>query len=493
MKKNFAMLVRIGLLTVTVLSMLLATVACGNEKPEMFSTEEVVGDYEEENDSLITTDNATKTQEDTTAPIKKNKKPKDNKSTSSTSSTSTSTKKSNYNPYSDIASKKDGKSITIMLWWKPSKTEEKVMKDFKSKYNIDYKVVTTTHELYQTRLTAMVASNKDVPDICAMDHESFPIPIIKNQVQMLSSDIFDLKNDDAYDISQMDLFKWKGKYYGIQLKGNMTYQRGCVYFNETLFKERGITNPYDLWKKGQWNWDTFKNCAKKMTFSNGGKTTYGITSDNTWITYLMASTKTDFVKNTGKEIKNNLSDKNIKKTLSLVSDLKLGGYWNPQEGGTKALVNRETAMLLEGSWLVEANSASNSLEPINGKWGVVPIPSPKGQTSVQAITPTVWCIVSGAKSPKSASYFLRYWLDSDNFNMKNQIPNSTAREVFNAMNENPNRYGIISHGITTYVDSNNFWQLLAISEQPKNDIPVSIQEMNPMLNGILAQIKSDSK
>lgn len=458
-----------------VFAIVLATAGCGDD-PEDFSTYEVVEGYDEDDSGEIV-------KSDDDGDVSSNDQLKQ----------STSNNGSKFDPYSNIASKKDGNTVTVMLWWKPTSTEKKVMSDFKSKYNIGFKVITTTHELYQTRLTAMVASGKDVPDICAMDHESFPIPIIKNQVQPITNEIFDLQNDDAYDIAQMDLFKWNGKYYGIQLKDNMTYQRGCVYFNETLFKERGVKTPYELWKSGKWNWDTFADCAKKMTFSNAGKITYGVTSDNTWITYLMASTKTDFVKNNGTTLVNNLSDPNVLKTLSFVSDLKSGGYWNPQEAGTKALRNRETAMLLEGSWVMEANSASGSLDPINGKWSVVPIPSPAGQASVQAITPTVWCIVSGAKSPKSASYFIRYWLDANNFNMKKQIPNDTAREVFNEMNKNSQRYGVISHGIATYVEANNFWQLLGMSNLPKNDIPVSIQENTPMLNGILAQIEKDSK
>lgn len=481
MKNFLEKYARLSIALLLVIAMLLVASGCSDE-PEMFSTVEVVDEFEEEDSGVTDT---------TDTPVKDNSSTTE--SVPSSSPSSTAKPGSNFDPYKNIQSNKDGNNVTIMLWWTPSANEKKVMNDFKSKYGIGFKIVTTTAELYQTRLTAAVASGKDVPDICAMNHESFPIPIVKNQVQPLTNAVFDLKNDDAYDIAQMDLFKWKGQYYGIQLKGNMTYQRGCVYFNETLFKERGVKTPYELWKNGKWNWDTFADSAKKMTFSNAGKTTYGITSDNTWITFLMASTKTDFVKNTGTNIVNNLNDSNILKTMSFVSDLKNGGYWNPQEGGTKALRNRETAMLLEGSWVMETKSASGSLDPINGKWGVVPIPSPAGQESVQAITPTVWCIVKGAKSPKSASYFLRYWLDADNFNMKKQISNETARQVFNAMNETSNRYGIISHGITTYVESNNFWQLLSMSELPKNDIPVSIQEMNPMINGILSQIKNDAK
>ena len=411
--------------------------------------------------------------------------PSNNQSSTATPSTPTQSG-SKFNPYQGIESER-GKTVRIFTWWKLTEAEEKVLKDFKAKYGINYKATYVTKPLYATQVTSMIASGKNVPDLICMDHESFPNPIFKNQLQPITVGKFDIVNDKAYDLDMMNAVKWKGQYYGVQLKNNTTYQRGTIYFNETLFKERGVKTPYQYWKEGNWNWDTLAECAKKMTFTSGGKQCYGLNSDMTFFTYLMASNNTDFVKNTGTAIVNNLNDKALLETLNYISDLKIGGYWDPQEGGTKKLLNRECAMYMDGSWKMEATSS------FGDGVGVAPVPSPKGKQFIQGVSASVWGIAAGSKNPAAASYMIRYWLDGDNFNMEKHIPNPQHREVFNAMNNASKRAVNIAHGVTTYIDSENFWYLLSIGTLPKNDIPVALKERSAMLDGIIKQIMQDAK
>ena len=77
--------------------------------------------------------------------------------------------------------------------------------------------------------------------------------------------------------------------------------------------------------------------------------------------------------------------------------------------------------------------------------------------------------------------------------MEKHIPNPQHREVFNAMNNASKRAVNIAHGVTTYIDSENFWSLLSVGTLPKNDIPVALKERSAMLDGIIKQIMQEAK
>jgi multiple sugar transport system substrate-binding protein len=44
------------------------------------------------------------------------------------------------------------------------------------------------------------------------------------------------------------------------------------YYNADLFKQAGLTSPYDLWKQDRWTWDAFLTAATKLSKQEGGKT-----------------------------------------------------------------------------------------------------------------------------------------------------------------------------------------------------------------------------
>lgn len=80
----------------------------------------------------------------------------------------------------------------------------------------------------------------------------------------------------AYPISDLgvidfDAYKWrpdvieagyyKGKNYTLII--NDPEIRYGIFWNKTLFDEYGLPDLYELYEKGEWNWDTFKDVAKQ--------------------------------------------------------------------------------------------------------------------------------------------------------------------------------------------------------------------------------------
>ena len=138
---------------------------CGNSSEDVNSTP--VNESEVDDASSEITDVSEDTGTDDDSPIKN---PTDTSSTTQPSDTSssvnpsTSTPTSKFNPYAGIESEQ-GKTVKLFTWWKLTNAEEQVLKQFKKKYGINYKVTYVTKQLYASQLTSMVASGKDIPDL----------------------------------------------------------------------------------------------------------------------------------------------------------------------------------------------------------------------------------------------------------------------------------------------------------------------------------------
>lgn len=397
----------------------------------------------------------------------------------------------NFDPYADMPSSVRGKVVKVALWWTPNAVEKEQLDAAKSKLGIAYKPVTIPSDLYNSKLTSMVASG-DAPDMAAVGSDFYPMSIINGLFQSLDKGNFDIENDPAYDLAQMEAFKWGGKYYGVQCKTNMTYQRYCLYYNETMFNNRGVKTPLKYWKEGNWNWDTFAELCKKMTHTKNGETIWGYSSDDAEILGFLLAADTDFVTVSNDKISNNIKSKKVLDVLGNISDLRANGYWDPEASGSSKFINGRAAMMGNRSWMIETTTGLASTS-MTDKWGVVPMPSPKGQAETIGINPCVWGIPTGAKNVTAASYFIRHFLDWSSVDFKSVIAGEQQLEMFNYLTNAKNKRITVSMGITTYLDTANYYQLLWAARESKNDIPVFMDSMVPVIDGIISKIESDAK
>lgn len=60
-------------------------------------------------------------------------------------------------------------------------------------------------------------------------------------------------------------YEFQGKTYGFGAAGNGVVQITLTAYNKSLFEREGLPDPYELYKKGEWTWDTFKELAVQAT------------------------------------------------------------------------------------------------------------------------------------------------------------------------------------------------------------------------------------
>ena len=258
---------------------------------------------------------------------------------------------------------------------------------------------------YYQKLSALKAQNS-APDLACILQESFPQAIMQDYFQPLSVGKLDL-SDSIYDKNTMEQFKWNNKYYGAMIKSSTMVTFNVCFFNKNIFKKANVTNPYDLWQKGQWNWDTLVSTSQELMKKNS-KLSAAITGDY-GANFLVQTAGTDAVKFSNGKIINNCSDPLLSTAWKFLNDLS-SKYKVFSGVGYSSFFSGDIPMLFTGNYIAQRGDTLDKQAKFS--WGYAPLPCPKGQKTVVSSMAKLWGFPVGAKNTEAASYWLRYWLDS---------------------------------------------------------------------------------
>ncbi|MCK5738845.1 extracellular solute-binding protein, partial [bacterium] len=112
---------------------------------------------------------------------------------------------------------------------------------------------------YEEKMLRRLAANT-APDILTLSIADFA----SKDVLLDLTPFIDADSTASYDgylpgIENVGIYR--GKRYGFG--GNVSTQ--ILYYNKEHFKEAGIPTPNELYDRGEWNWATFRETAKKLT------------------------------------------------------------------------------------------------------------------------------------------------------------------------------------------------------------------------------------
>ena len=300
-----------------------------------------------------------------------------------------------------------GQTVRVLIWWPAGTTEKAKAAAFEKATGIKIKFVQTSvgSGPYYQKLSALKAQNS-APDLACILQESFPQAIMQDYFQPLSAGKLDL-SDSIYDKNTMEQFKWNNKYYGAMIKSSTMVTFNVCFFNKDIFKKANVTNPYDLWQKAQWNWDTLVSTSQELMKKNS-KLSAAITGDY-GANFLVQTAGTDAVKFNNGKIINNCSDPLLSTAWKFLNDLS-GKYKVFSGVGYSSFFSRDIPMLFTGNYIAQRGDTLDKQAKFS--WGYAPLPCPKGQKTVVSSMAKLWGFPVGAKNTEAASYWLRYWLDS---------------------------------------------------------------------------------
>jgi ABC-type glycerol-3-phosphate transport system substrate-binding protein len=139
------------------------------------------------------------------------------------------------------------------------------VENFEKKYNGKVEFIYSPWAEKQGKLAALMAAGTP-PDLYA-PIDGYPQFAINGHAQPID-DLINLKDPiwkdvlDAYEATS-----WKGKHhFAIVNKGPLD----VVWYNKSIFENNGLETPYELYKSGNWNWETFRDLAIKLTQDTTG-------------------------------------------------------------------------------------------------------------------------------------------------------------------------------------------------------------------------------
>lgn len=423
-----------------ILCMLFTVVGCGSNE-NVDSDEQVAAD-----DSFFTDEATQNEKEETTSNDgTTNDKGNNNKGDKNTGTTVVPQEnqvggKSWKDVLASMPKKLRGKTITMYNWNTANEYTgaPEVIEKFTKQTGIKVKWQNVTFGNYFTKLTALVASGKNIPDVVRVRLDEFAM---LKDLQPLSVAGYDF-SDEAWDQSLMKLYTYGKNTYATSVQNTHLGSPNMMFYNKALIEKYDMEDPYQLWKAGKWTFNKYVEMCRefKGLVAEGTPITSG---EGFFAVYAASYGLSGGYAYNGQQFYNPL-----KETKFLEVHQLLGDFYNKEklfDFGTHERMNNQGALFSIGiaTHLRRKNSYYGKIKSANNLF-VVPMPAIDGQsTYYQGMGEAeAYAIPKGAPTPEAVPYFLRFFLDGANYSLSNYFCNEQNLEVYNWCMNQPNKVAI---------------------------------------------------
>lgn len=304
------------------------------------------------------------------------------------------------------------------------------LKEIEELYKVKFEYIRTTFEGIQISLDEGVLSGMPEFDIYEADIQ-FGMPAAMNGYCYALEDLTTADND---------VFTGKQVFEGLKFPNqDKTYlwkdytESATVYslgFNWTLLQSKGLENPQDLYDRGEWTWDKFKDYAVKATDLSANPPIYGFTG-------LWPNHMNGFLRSNGTQIagtpEGGLTSSATGEVLDLFKqlyvDLKVARPWNTEDWeSNNRYADGTAAFFTAADWIFNGDSENyggGPNYPLNYELGIVPYPvGPSGNKDANfqtSVTGNYTLIPKGVENPADvyrAFFDMKNWYGGDYQNSK---------------------------------------------------------------------------
>lgn len=311
--------------------------------------------------------------------------------------------------------------------WNPIKDvtgAEKVISDFEKQTGIKVVWTQKSYDTYEQDILAMINSGV-APDIMRYNHPT-PAKMYLTQ-DVKSATGYDFKGA-IWDKNATSAYTVNGKIYGVNLKNTFNQQPTVVTYSMSTINRYKLEDPYVLWKEGKWTWKKFVEMCKDFKEETGRPA--WMTSGHTETIWF---NNVDMYKFDGKKYTSNLSDPKVLKAIQQSA--------NNMADGLVCEAMREHDKLENGTYLffttnILATRRTDfhfSTLKANDDLYAVPVPtgvSSDGKYYQHYQEFEAYGIPKGARNPGAVYYFLRYYLNADNYDEDMFFVNNQTLETY---------------------------------------------------------------
>ena len=324
-----------------------------------------------------------------------------------------------------------GKTIEVYSWNEVTDVTgaKDVIADFTKETGIKVKWTVGTYDDYTTKIAAMVAS-KTAPDVVRLKGLDLGLIQVLTPVKNLGYDF----TDAAWDKRICDFYTFKGNTYAVNMRNTLLQQPRALIYNTGLISKYDLEDPYTLWKKGKWTWDKFEEICE--TFTNETDDTH-----LAWTSYRWADAAdvygTSFIKRNGDSFKENYTDANLIKGWQTMTRFVEKGYTNNVRFDRSNFESGKILFFTESPIGVRRTHYYFSNLKKTGSIKIVPMPTVKGGTTATIMGEVeAYGVPQGAKNASLVPYFLRYYLDGDNYDKNTFFVNKSVLDVYETLMAN---------------------------------------------------------
>lgn len=174
----------------------------------------------------------------------------------------------------DAPAKSEPKNLTLAIWGNDARktTFEDLAKGFTAQTGHSVEIVLIPFGEFMQKISIQMAASS-APDAIWLAEKMVPQFAASGQLVNLAPG---LKADAAYDLPDFfpttleGMSKGANELYGVPF----SFGPRVIFFNKTMFKEKGLKNPLELAKEGKWNLEAFYASAKALTDKSKG--VYGV-------------------------------------------------------------------------------------------------------------------------------------------------------------------------------------------------------------------------
>ena len=297
-----------------------------------------------------------------------------------------------------------GSKVEILVWYKTLDSQIAKMQRFEDATGIDVEFVYADDENYLNKLASMKAAG-NAPEIACIRPGHYPLSILQNYFLPLTEE--DMAVDPAvYDLDTMKMLAWDGENYGYVAYKSTKTNYGVLLYNQDIFDQYGVTDPYTMWREGNWNWDTFVEMAQDIQSKSGIR---ALTAE--YHGYLLSLTAgEDCVAMSDGKLVNNATSSALRDAYRWLNNLKLDGQYKILDQGLNSagFIGGQAVMYVNDSWTLQHGERYGDL-PFT--LGYAPLPSPKDMETTVPASIQQWGFTVGSGDLEAAKYVMEWWMN----------------------------------------------------------------------------------
>lgn len=339
---------------------------------------------------------------------------------------------------------------------------------------------------YATKVTAAVASNK-APDIVRL--RGYEMGLI-NSLQPVENIKFDF-NDKAWDSRVLNYYSFGGKRYAVNLQDTLYQQPYMLIYNKNLIGKYDLEDPYTLWKQGKWTITKFEEILK--TFKEEARNDY-----TAWTSYQFEDVANwygqSLVMRNGDKFVNNTSNKNLVKGLQTYSNWVEKGYVTSVRFDRTNFENGKILFFTESPIGLRRTHYYFAELKKAGSLSAVPNPTVDGGLSKDTTMISefeAYGFPKGAPNAVGAAYFLRYFLDANNYDKNTFFTDKTVLDVYETLMKNSKVFKNSDYYLIT-ADNGTRGEAMAekLAAARSNQIVTTLDGFSPVVNNNVKSVNS---